>query len=77
VTSRFFIIFLSLWGKIPRQYLNYVMANFIQIHHDIYNAKMRHKIKICKKNEHMYVTEWHFLTFCIYAYIGHTIVHNG
>jgi len=77
MTSRLFIIFLSLWRKIPLQYLNYVMANFIQIHQDIYNAIMRHKIKTCKKNEHMYVTEWHSLTFCIYAYIGHTIVHNG
>lgn len=63
-------------GKFPHQYLNYVMANFIPIHQDIYNA-MRDKIKTCKKNEHMYVTEWHSLTFCIYAYTGHTIVHSG
>lgn len=38
---------------------------------------MRDKIKTCKKNKHMYLTEWHSLTFCIYAYTGHTIVHSG
>lgn len=30
-----------------------------------------------QENEHMYVTEWHSLTFSICAYIGHTFVHNG
>ena len=64
----------SLCRKMPHQYLNYIMANFIQIHHYIYSAIWRHKIT-CKKKEHTYVTECQSLTLCIYTYIGHR-THN-